>query len=611
MHVQLVQKRGYGRVKTVSCLIEWSYLITHCGMHSHASMVSGGLQVRKIVDVPRDVCHRMHHDRRWTSVGGVLVSGLAPNSTSLHSFTDFGTLQSPQGGCGGSSFVIDGQEFHNSVMQSSYSIMLHDESSSVDLSARRVQLSSGASFDYHRGHGFDTDYGHTYWDSTSDNEECSSSSYIVVYEGVATVMTAHDSFKTIIINTTTQVLAVGLRAHTLICHQPAIETDHPLLFVVTRHPTVSNYYFKKSAFDPQNIDLFLYTNSKLVYVERHIASEMTHAYMALQMRICETRAQTLTHLTSLAFVAPEEFAWAYTKRPGTTAVVRGEVVYLIECAPVSVEIRSSPLCYQELPIRYNDTDMFLKPRTRIITTFGTVVDCSPIAPPMHHINGQWVAVYPHIAVVHSPKILDANAGMKWHYTPIRNLVSAGLYSQAMLDEFQKRILFPIERQAISNNIVASVAGRAQPQQGIDGSRLFTQASFDQMQNTVMQRLYGWWWTVSVNLAGFMGFIFIGVIIKALLNTIINGTMLYKSLGCGCHLLAMFWGTLAKYFIVMMKGPRSQQTASSRDQDGDGVHLQLLAPSSPACDPDPVAAESDETLPPFVPPSVYPRATPVH
>ncbi|KAG0415859.1 hypothetical protein HPB47_006969 [Ixodes persulcatus] len=151
-----------------------------------------------------------------------------------------------------------------------------------------------------------------------------------------------DGHRTLIVNTTSQVMAVGLRDETTLCHQDATETDHPRLFMIRPlRAGGPRFYFQKATMDPKEVDLFLYTNSELVYVEQHLARELTSVYHHFQRQLCDVNHRLLTHLTTLAMVALEEFAWTYTQQPGVTAVLRGEVVCMVQCAPVSVTYRTT------------------------------------------------------------------------------------------------------------------------------------------------------------------------------------------------------------------------------------------------------------------------------
>lgn len=56
----------------------------------------------------------------------------------------------------------------------------------------------------------------------------------------------------------------------------------------------------------------------------------------------------------LLTIDPTGFAYTHTKEPGYTAVLLGEVVFLIKCVPTEVKIRETELCYNELPVLHKN-----------------------------------------------------------------------------------------------------------------------------------------------------------------------------------------------------------------------------------------------------------------
>nr|UKS70437.1 G protein [Nuomin virus] len=576
-YVQLVQERNVETISIRACLVERSYLLNHCGMHSHSSLTFNGLVTNEVLKVPKEVCDILHLQGSYTTSGGQRLTGFRVNKTTVVPVVEMGMVDAGTAKCQGASFSLNGVYYQDVVMQSSYSITLRAESAQLDIGSNSIRLSSGYSHPFPAHYGFDPEYGQTYWSSEGVGVKCSPTSYIVVYEGDAAVYKNREGHRTLIVNTTSQVMAVGLRDETTLCHQEATETDHPRLFLIRPlRPGGPRFYFQRSIMDPKEVDLFLYTNSKLVYVEQHLARELTSVYLHFQRQLCDVNHRLLTHLTTLAMVAPEEFAWTYTQQPGVTAVLRGEVVYMVKCAPVSVTYMATGKCYQEIPVTYNGTAAFLKPRSRILTRYGTEIDCSPLAPPLFHLNGQWVSFTPQPIPVLAPTVLNASYHREWVYTSPPRLVSAGLYSQELLEKYQRQLMFPIERSAIETTMAASMAGLQVDHQGLDASGLLRQSGLDKLQTSFMRRVYGWWWTFSVNLAGIMGVIFILAAIKALGNIVLNATFLYRTFGCGLRLFAMFWGTLAKYLLI----PPPSRTTTPDEAQTETVMEELIPQAPP-------------------------------
>lgn len=94
---------------------------------------------------------------------------------------------------------------------------------------------------------------------------------------------------------------------------------------------VESYKLPVSVIKSEDLDMFLYTNSKVVYVMKHFQSDMRSLYNLFHKRTCELKNVQLNNLISLAYIDPEQFAWNYAQHPGVAAIVGGEAIYLMSC----------------------------------------------------------------------------------------------------------------------------------------------------------------------------------------------------------------------------------------------------------------------------------------
>ena len=80
------------------------------------------------------------------------------------------------------------------------------------------------------------------------------------------------------------------------------------------------------------MDIFTYVNSKFVYVERHIRTEMTRLYRDVMLQRCTLEREVFKNTLALATHAPDEFAFQLMKRPGYTTVIKlkGEFYYYFQ-----------------------------------------------------------------------------------------------------------------------------------------------------------------------------------------------------------------------------------------------------------------------------------------
>nr|WAS28174.1 MAG: glycoprotein [Chuviridae sp.] len=592
--VQLLQARSSDAVPLTACLVERSYVITHCGMHSHSSSTAGGFVTGEIVQVAQNECYLAHTTGQLRVGLDTVLTGLRVNSSETRPVTEMGRIDHGTHKCEGASFSIRGTTYTSAIMQSSYKITLVESWGTLDLNTGVIRTAGGYSHKFSTGRSFDADLGNIYWSTGAHTSACTKTAYLVLYEGAGTLAIAAKGGRTLMVNTSDVALAVGLTKPILLCYHHAFETDHPKLHVVVESQQGMGFYFQKSSIDPVEVDLFLYANTKLVFVERHLSKELKTVYQHFHERTCRLQHQSLQQLTTLAFIAPEEFAWLYTGRPGVTALVRGEVVYVMECPAVTVQFRQTNTCYQEIPVwdSQNNT-AFLKPRSRILTPFGTELECSPLAPALFYLQGAWVSFSPNPTHVSPPKVLAAQPGEMWTYTLPPNLITAGIYAQETLLKYQQRLMFPISKEAVVNTMAARVAGVPVGTQNLDVSSLIKQGALDLIQHSFMERVYGWWWTVSVNLAGIVGLVYVLMLLRAVINLALNGTFLYRTFGCGVQLLAALCGTIAKYLLLREHLNRYAPAASVVDEE-------------PAAETSPSLPMAQVTVPPTETETLYPR-----
>ncbi|KYN28044.1 hypothetical protein ALC57_02544, partial [Trachymyrmex cornetzi] len=69
------------------------------------------------------------------------------------------------------------------------------------------------------------------------------------------------------------------------CGYTLIRTEHPKLLIVETSP--DGEIFKSSGFISVNIDMFSYINSKFVYVERHIRTQINQLYRNILLQQCQ------------------------------------------------------------------------------------------------------------------------------------------------------------------------------------------------------------------------------------------------------------------------------------------------------------------------------------
>lgn len=248
-------------------------------------------------------------------------------------------------------------------------------------------LSSGARCQVTQGECNDADGTTTYW-SILPADNCHFSRYDVLYQGLAYRLTPRPSQRespTVYTVTTQETTFAPARTTEMnVCGYKILRTEHPKLCIVETQP---QHAFKSRSRVPiDNLDIFSYVNSKFIYVEKHMKTQLTQLYQDIMEQKCALERQILQNALSLASIAPDEMAHRIMKGSGYTAITAGEVLHLIKCVPVECRVRQAELCYNELPVTHQNKSLFLLPRSRILTKTGTPRDCHELLPAMYQVH---------------------------------------------------------------------------------------------------------------------------------------------------------------------------------------------------------------------------------
>lgn len=237
---------------------------------------------------------------------------------------------------------------------------------------------------------------HNYW-SPLFHSGCNELPYSVRYRGLAEKLwTANDPVAYSMIHNDKQLTLLAHARHEA-CNTTAYQMDHPRL--VIREIVASNRlpYVNK-------LRSFVEVTSPYYYVTRNISAKL--AYTKIIVRKCERELLKLDTAISLAYSDPNSFAYAVTGTPGYTARIRGEAAHLLHCMPVPVLIRPTGSCFQELPVTANGVPMYLRPRTRTLTSAGTEVACDPETTAIYSLRNLWHTLTPHLGHVSTPELLN-------------------------------------------------------------------------------------------------------------------------------------------------------------------------------------------------------------
>lgn len=351
-YIQLMQLSDFDKTPAIQCKVEVDRTIYYCGMHSHVSIVQNGRR-EYLQEIGEHACKRLH-DSGSFRIADAIVDGIVKNATNLRSVTLAGSA-AVDADCTGTQYTDGYGNWENVVVQAILRITLKTFEMPVKRSTGQAILPSGAQCKLAHGYCLDSEGSETFWTPLTV-DHCHFDRYDIIYEGLATKLSPKANQTTPTIYTVTTKDTTFALAKTTdfdICGYKLTQTEHPKLFIL--ETTKGRTFQTRSKIAVDNLDIFLYVNSKFVYVEKHIKSQLTQLYRDIMEHKCVLEKQILQNALTLASIAPDEIAYRVMKEPGYTAVTSGEVIHIIKCIPVECKIRQTENCYNELPVTHRNT----------------------------------------------------------------------------------------------------------------------------------------------------------------------------------------------------------------------------------------------------------------
>lgn len=564
--IYLLQTAETMPIHVFQCKISVVQIINHCGMHSHNSLVSGGYQ-SYIKDITQEACLGIHQTG-YLNLGNHIVSNIKPNSTQKIEHIAAGSLDAT-GACTTGTYSYMGQTWKDVVVMLYYSISISDYETIAYTDLNKVILKSGTTCKYLDNTCEDIEAGRTYWTSAPDSA-CIKLKYEVLYHGVAEKAIIYEGHMEKIIcsvNDDNMVFALTIVRPVLVCMTKAFQTEHSRLIIALEDGM--DYGFSKTNIIPSNIDMFAYTNSKFVYIERHIRTQMTNLYYDIVHQKCELERDVLQTQLSMASIAPDEFAYLRMKSPGYTAQILGEVIHIIKCQAVEVSNRATDKCFSELPVYYNNQTYYMTPKNHLLTKLATETECSAIMKPQYKLMDHWYGLAPSLHSVPTPPILKPDTKLQWSYIEPGKLSSAGIYSLSELEAYRRQIMYPTEKEAVSNTISRLIIDSNTDTQHMSIHRLIDQEQIKITVTNYLNKIWGFVIGMGQVANGMIGMYLCFRIGKFLIDTVIHAYSLYFVYGLSWKLLGMFWDTITYCLLhheLKDQKPENPSQASTQDQN---------------------------------------------
>lgn len=601
MNIQLLQLSKYESVDVIQCKVAISRTIYYCGMHSHVATVTNA-QAEYLLDISAAQCKNMHMTGIHIISSHNVIHGLKINQTVSRPVIFAGSVTT-DGKCTGAQYSDPYGAWDNVVVQGIITISLRFHSAAINIDSDYIHLKTGTICKYSDGYCIDSDEGYTFW-QIIPSDYCKFSHYDVLYEGKANkVSSKMDEKMEIIYSLSTRDITFALTqtGEELLCGFTLIKTEHPKLLILEMKNGQSFTHRQKLL--PENIDIFAYVNSKFVYVERHIRTQMNLLYRDVLKQRCDLERQVLKNALNLAIHSPEDFALQVMKKPGHMAVLSGEVIHIIKCTPVEVKVRHIQECYQQLPVMRGNDTYFLTPRTHILLKTGTQVSCSRVIPTMYLLHDGWYRITPNVEYSKSPTVMKPMTKPTWQYSDPGFLAASGIYTEGDLENLRDHIMFAAEKNGILNTVARGVTGESVSPQGISLSHLLDEKSLQRITESAWKKIWGRFLTFGNASAGIIGIYFCIRTIKLIIDTVIHGYALHTIYGWSIHLAGALWDSVTNLLLHLASGVRKKNV---KEETKPQPTLLPNAPHHIAEDPIVIENETGNTLKIEETRNVYPR-----
>lgn len=545
----LVQANDFTSVHIRSCKVEVIRYVGKChdGWYSnHQKIVDNGL-ARYMHEVEKFECKRAHEEGKMHLIRNLHVQDLKPNTTTDHVAMLAGKAGHNSTECTTTTYHDDFGSWNDVIVTATVKISIEDYEAPVHLGAGKVYLPSGVRCELGKEFCVDRDGAVLYWEAIKRGE-CAEQGYTVLFEGILNKTIEKDAEDSPLysIDTPDRVFAFTHRGTYDVCLHKFIRTEHPKLFIVELRESETLKFSTKVI--SENLDIMSYVNSKFIYVEQRLRQQFNTLYRDVIEKRCNLERKILANTLSIAVQDPAEFAYRLKGRPGYIGIIAGEVIYVAKCHAVIVKPREPKDCYNEMPVSLNGKPKFLTPRTRIITDIGVKVVCDPKLPSIYNINGKYVKLLPIRELADPPTILTPEVETRFFtYIPSPYIIRAGIYTSEDAERIRERTMFPIERSAVINGVVAGMLGRGVPD-GVDIRPFLKPEVIEGAFQDFLGTIWGKFQAFGTASAGIMMILLLAKIIKFGLDTVIHGIALHEIYGFSFHLLGALWDSLTQLLL---------------------------------------------------------------
>lgn len=547
VQAQLLQVEDFTETEVIACKVTIDRTIVNCGAYSHQSLVSNGVG-EYVKEIQKHECLDMIRYKKYLYNSNDVADNLKMNDTTVRTAVLAGTFTN-DGTCSGAGYSNSLGSWKNVAVQAKIKISLRTHIARISLEHNKIFLSTGTVCMLNEGSCLDADSGYSFWELLP-KASCTSAPYASIFDGIIDrVEEENNKNKEVVYSFNSKEITFSFMiiGEDHICGAKIYRTEHPSLVIMEQNK--NSIYYNPKKISTSNLDIFTYVNSKFVYVERYVRSQVKKMYHNILVQQCEIEKKLLHNSLALATIAPDQFAYALKKKPGYMAFSAGEVIHILKCVPVEVKIVGhSDLCYADVQVAYKNKTHYMTPKTHIIKQSSTVIDCNNILAPQFFIEGDWYKMLKTPQIAKTPNILRPYTRATWSYENPEHLARSGIYSERDLAAIKDTIMFPMEKSSVINEFAKEA--NMNPDMSHENMllRLLDEATMDKIVDSYWSKIWKSFTSFGTFSAGFITILIIFQFFKQLVEILLNGIALHRIYGVSIHLFAAIWSSITHLLL---------------------------------------------------------------